>query len=403
MRVLMVTSSYPKFPGDVTAPFIESIAHGVAARGHEVDVVLPAHPDLRRSSAEPVRFFPYAYAPRPEWSRWGYAQSLRADVRVRGVAWLLAPLAGVAVRGAVAARLEERRYDAVHVHWVVPNAALVADIVSAHRAPLVVSLHGSDVFVAERLAPARWLARRALRAAGAVTACSFDLFQRALRLGAPPARTRVVPYGVDLERFSPAVSADGIRARLGVPEDAFLVLGLGRLVEKKGFRHLVAAAARTEGVHLLIAGEGDLRDDLQAQARAAGVAAHFPGALARGDMAAAIAASDVVVVPSVVDRAGNVDGLPNALLEALAAGKPVVASRVAGIPDVVEDGHNGLLVPEKDERALAAALVRLRQEPETRRRLAAEARRRAEKALGWDAAARRFEECYAQAAALDAR
>ena len=403
MRVLMVTSSYPKFPGDVTAPFIESIALGVASRGHEVDVVLPAHPELRRSAAEPVRFFPYEYAPRPEWSQWGYAQSLRADVRVRGVAWLLAPLAGVAVRGAVAARLEERRYDAVHVHWLVPNAALVADIVSAHRAPLVVSLHGSDVFVAERLAPARWLARRALRAAGAVTACSSDLFQRALRLGAPAARTRVVPYGVDLQRFSPAVKAAGIRARLGVPEDAFLVLGLGRLVEKKGFRHLVEAAARTDGIHLLIAGEGDLRHDLQAQARAAGVAAHFPGALERDDMAAAIAASDVVVVPSVVDRAGNVDGLPNALLEALAAGKPVVASRVAGIPDVVEDERNGLLVPEKDERALAAALLRLRQEPETCRRLSAEARRRAEKALGWDAAARRFEECYAQAAALDAR
>jgi phosphatidyl-myo-inositol dimannoside synthase len=403
MRVLMVTSSYPKFPGDVTAPFIESIACGVAARGHEVDVVLPAHPELRRGAGEPVRFFPYRYAPHPRWSRWGYAQSLRADVRVRGGAWLLAPLAGVAVRGAVAARLQERRYDAVHVHWLVPNAALVADIVSAHAAPLVVSLHGSDVFVAERLAPARWLARRALRASGAVTACSSDLRQRALRLGAPPARTRVVPYGVDLQCFSPTRSAGGIRARLGVPEDAFLVLGLGRLVEKKGFRHLVAAAGRADGVHLLIAGEGDLRHELEAQARAAGLPAHFPGALARDDMAAAIAAADVVVVPSVVDRAGNVDGLPNALLEALAAGKPVVASRVAGIPEVVEDGRNGLLVPERDERALAAALLRLRQEPETRRWLSAEARRRAEKSLGWDAAIRRFEECYAQAAALDAR
>src|SRR5688572_13382489 len=148
MRVLMVTSSYPKFPGDVTAPFIEAIARGVAARGHEVDVVLPAHPDLRRSASEPVRFFPYEYAPRPEWSRWGYAQSLRADVGLRGVAWLLAPLAAVALRAAVASRLAARRYDVAHVHWVVPNAALVADVVAAHAAPLVVSLHGSDVFVA---------------------------------------------------------------------------------------------------------------------------------------------------------------------------------------------------------------------------------------------------------------
>ncbi|HVR72448.1 MAG TPA: glycosyltransferase family 4 protein [Vicinamibacteria bacterium] len=403
MRVLMVTSSYPKFPGDVTAPFVESIALGVAARGHEVDVVLPAHPELRRGAAEPVRFFPYAYAPRPGWSRWGYAQSLRADIGVRGVAWLVAPLAALALRRAVAARLRERRYDAVHVHWVVPNAALVSDILAAHRARAVVSLHGSDVFVAERLLPARLLARRALARAGVVTACSADLRRRAVRLGAPPARTRVVPYGVDARLFSPAAPRAGIRERLGVPADAFLVLGLGRLVEKKGFSHLIDAVARLPGVHLAIAGEGDLRAELVARAQAAGVAAHFPGALEREAMAAALAAADVVAVPSVVDRAGNVDGLPNALLEALAAGKPVVASRVAGIPDVVEDGRNGLLVPEKDPVALADALLRVQREPHTRRALGDEARRRAERDLTWEAAARRFEECYAEAAALDAR
>ena len=81
MNVLMVASSYPKFPGDVTAPFIESIAHAVAARGHAVDVLVPHHPDLRRPPGEPVRVISYRYAPREEWSRWGYAQSLEADVR----------------------------------------------------------------------------------------------------------------------------------------------------------------------------------------------------------------------------------------------------------------------------------------------------------------------------------
>jgi glycosyltransferase involved in cell wall biosynthesis len=80
-----------------------------------------------------------------------------------------------------------------------------------------------------------------------------------------------------------------------------------------------------------------------------------------------------------------------------------VASRVAGIPEVVEDGANGLLVPQKDAAALAEAIRRLQHEPETRARLGREARRRAETTLGWDVAARRFEECYAQAAALDAR
>jgi glycosyltransferase involved in cell wall biosynthesis len=403
MNVLMVTSSYPKFPGDVTAPFVESIARGVAERGHAVDVVLPHHPDLRRDGAEPVRFFPYRYAPREDWNLWGYAQSLRADVSVRWGAWLLLPLVAGALRAAVSGRLQERRYDVVHVHWVVPNAALIVDIVGAHRVPLVVSLHGSDVFLAERLAPARALARRALGEAGAVTACSDDLRERSLRLGSPPQRTRTVPYGVDTAAFSPERASAGPRPRFGAPAGATLVVAMGRLVEKKGFATLVEAAARVPGVHVVIIGDGDLRGELERRARDLAAPVTFTGALERAEAARALAAADVMAVPSVVDRAGNVDGLPNAMLEGLASGRAVVASRVAGIPDVVEDGANGLLVPPGDAAALAEALRRLAAEPETRERLGREARRRAEGRMSWRAAARAFEESYAQAAALDAR
>src|SRR5262245_19830875 len=203
MNVLLVTSSYPKFPGDVTAPFMESIARGIAGRGHRVDVVLPYHPELRRGTGEPVRFFPYRYVPADRACLWGYAQSLEADVRVRRPVYLLAPLVAFALRSQVSERLRETRYDAAHVHWVVPNAAMITDILAAHRIPTVVSLHGSDVFLAERLRPARALARRAFRQAGAVTACSADLTRRALALGAPGQRTRTVAYGVDVHEFSP--------------------------------------------------------------------------------------------------------------------------------------------------------------------------------------------------------
>ena len=110
-----------------------------------------------------------------------------------------------------------------------------------------------------------------------------------------------------------------------------------------------------------------------------------------------------MVVPSVVDRAGNVDGLPNVLLEAMAAGRAVIASRVAGIPDVVTDGVDGILVEEKDVAGLAAALARLAGDPALRQRLGASARAMVTRRLSWDQAARTFEESYAAAAALDAR
>jgi glycosyltransferase involved in cell wall biosynthesis len=398
MKVLMLTSSYPKFPGDVTAPFVESIARGVAARGHAVDVVLPHHPDLRRPADDPVRFFPYRYAP-DRFSLWGYAQSMAADVRLRKRVYLLLPLVALAMRRVLAERIGETRYDVLHVHWVVPNAALVTDLARSHGLPLVISLHGSDVFVAERLRPAARLARASFSAAGAISACSRDLHDRALRLGAPPQRTRTVPYGVDVEAFAAAGGGSEMRARLGVRPDELLVLAFGRLVEKKGFRYLVEAAARVPGVRLVIAGEGDLRGELEALARSSGAPLVLAGALERDAMAAALQAADVAVVPSVIDRAGNVDGLPNALLEALAAGRPVVASRVAGIPDVVTDGQDGLLVAPTAVGELAAALARLRDDPALRARLGAAARRTVTQTLSWDANVSAFEDCYRQAIA----
>ncbi|MGE0452859.1 MAG: glycosyltransferase [Vicinamibacteria bacterium] len=404
MNVLMLTSSYPKFPGDVTAPFVEEIARGLRARGHQLDVVLPFHPDLRRPQEPGLRFFPYRYAPHPDWNVWGYAASLLADVRVKRRVYLLAPLVAFALRAELGRRLLARRYDVVHAHWVVPNAAMGLGVVRAHGVPLVVSLHGSDVYLAEKNALAGAFARRALEAAGAVTACSADLAERALALGAPPARLRSVRYGVDLERFAPAAADGELRARLGAPADALLVFAIGRLVEKKGFAVLVEAAAKT-GVrlHVAIAGAGDLAPALRERAAALGAPVTLVGPLGHDLVPRALRAADVVAVPSVVDRAGNVDGLPNTLLEALAAGRPLVASRVAGIPEVVEDGRNGVLVAPGDPDALAAALRRLAGDPDLRERLGREARRRALSSLGWDAAARAFEECYAQAAALDAR
>jgi len=404
----MITSSYPKFPGDVTAPFIEEIARGVAGAGHQVDVILPHHPELRRGGDEPVRFFPYRYVPLESWSLWGYAQSLESDVRVRGAVFLLAPLVALALRKALSERLTAEHYDVVHAHWLVPNAALVADLVRAHHLPLVVSLHGSDVFLAERLLPARVLGRSTLASAGAITACSGDLRERALRLGAPAERTRLVPYGVDACAFAPATAGARdrgaeVRLGLGVPEGRLFVLALGRLVEKKGFADLVDAAAGRSDLHVVIAGAGDLRSSLEERAKAVGASVGFPGALDRATAAAALTAADVVAVPSVRDRAGNVDGLPNVLLEALAAGRAVVATRVAGIPEVILDGENGLLVPEHDPKALGKALGYLAREPETRARLGRAARRTAEERLTWGAAVRAFEEAYAAAAALDAR
>jgi glycosyltransferase involved in cell wall biosynthesis len=402
MRVLMLTSSYPKFRGDTTAPFIESIATHIAAQGVEVHVVLPEHRELRRAPLEDgVHFHPYRYAPRKKWTTWGYAESLASDVRIKRGMYALAPLAMVSSLRTVFQLTAREAFDVVHAHWVIPNAPPAALAARRRHLPLVVSMHGSDVFVAEKLRAAGAAARWSFQRAAWITACSDELMNRALALGADEAKSSLVPYGADAKAFhvDPA-RAQRVRAALDVGASDPVILAVGRMVEKKGFEFLLAAMPQVLAVvpnaRLVFAGYGDLESALVEQARALGLEPHvrFAGRIPRGQIPAYFAAADVVVVPSVRDAAGNVDGLPNVTLEAMAAGKPVVASNIAGFPDVICDGVSGLLVPEKDPGALAQAIISLACDAELRKRMGAAGQAQVHDALNWDKVARRFVEGY---------
>jgi glycosyltransferase involved in cell wall biosynthesis len=166
-------------------------------------------------------------------------------------------------------------------------------------------------------------------------------------------------------------------------------MAVGRLVKKKGFGYLLQAVPRVLARHadarFVIAGAGDQRPELEALAASLQIQEHvlFTGHIPWGETAAAMALADVFVVPSIQDEAGNVDGLPNVLLEAMATGRAVVASRVAGIPEVIQDGRDGLLVPQKDVPALAEAICALLSDSGLRGRLGSAARHRITGRMTW--------------------
>lgn len=338
----------------------------------------------------------------------GYGRSLAADVRVRGGAALVAPLYAVAARRAVARQLRRRRFDLVHAHWIVPNGVAAAAALRGGggraRPAMAIGLHGSDVFLAERRGVRR-LARWALGHAGLLTGSSPELVERICALGFPAARSRVIPYGVDTARFSPDRERRRLwRERLGIGDDATVLLGVGRMAAKKGFGILAGALppllGAVPGLHVVLAGNGDLLPQLAAATEPWRARVHLPGAVLRDTLPDLYRAADLFVLPAVHDERGNVDGLPNVILEAMASGLPVVASGISGIPLAVEDGASGLLVPERDAAALGAALLRLLEDPPEARRMGERGRRRAESELTWDLIAARHREGYEMALAL---
>ncbi len=414
LRILFLTQTYPRWPGDTAGPFIRELARGLVRAGDRVTVLAPRAADVRPAwNDDGVDVRSFAYAP-ARLEVLGYGRSLAADERVRPGAALAAPLYLLAASSAVARRLAHHRHDVLHNHWIAPNG-LVALWPGVRRRNVLIAagLHGSDVFLAEKVL-VRPAIRRALAHCGLLTGCSPELVERVRRIGYRNRPSQVIPYGVDTEMFRPAdelpaeAADDGAwRARLRIPGSAVVLLGVGRLATKKGFHVLLDVLPRLlgefSGLHAVIAGDGDLMPELRAAVgewrpdRAARV--HLPGVVAHDDLPALYRSADLFVLPAVHDPQGNVDGLPNVILEALASGLPVVSTAVSGIPLAVEPEVQGVLVPEQDRLALKSAIAGLLASPERRRLMGARARARAVDHLTWDMVAGRYRQAYVDALA----
>ncbi len=210
--------------------------------------------------------------------------------------------------------------------------------------------------------------------------------------GVPASRLTLMPYGIPVAELDTSLSREAARERLGLPEEALVIGAVGRLEEQKGHAHLLAAVAelRREIPELLVllVGEGRRQEDLQRQVRDLGLEAIVRFLGTRRDLPEILRALDLFVQPSLWE------GLPLALLKAMGAGLPVVATRVSGSREVIVDGVNGCLVDPGDPEALARAILKLYRQPEARRRLGGAARRIVAERYSLEAMLKRLEELY---------
>jgi glycosyltransferase involved in cell wall biosynthesis len=337
VKVVVLTTSYPRFEGDAAGTFVADAVERLRERGVEVEVVSPAS----------FRHFGIAYGA-------GVVGNLRRQP------WRAALVPAMLASFARAARRAARDADLVHAHWL--SAGVVA---LACGRPFVVQLWGTDVELARRARP---LARSVLRRARLVVCASNALAEAAVELGAR--EVRVIPSAVDVPEH------------VGEEADPPEVLFVGRLSGEKGILELVKAA---DGLKLVVAGHGPLRERVP---EALGFVPHH-------ELGPMYERAAVVAVPSLRE------GFGVACAEAMAHGRPVVASAVGGLLDLVVDGETGLLVPPGDVPALRAALERLLADRELRRRFGEAGRERIRRSFSWpavtDATIAAYEEALARA------
>ncbi len=359
MKVLVFTSLYPNNIWPLHGVFVkERMTHVARREGCEVRVIAP---------------IPYFPPLKVSW-RWRYSQVYREHeiegVRVYHPRYFMIPKVSMALQGLLmflcvfgfARRLRrEFEFDLIDTHYVYPDGFAAALLGWALNKPVVASARGSDINLYSQFATIRRLLQFVLRRAARVIAVSTALKQAMVNLGVDADKILVVPNAVDKIKFFPVPKHEA-RRKLGLPEGK-VVLSVGHLVPVKGFEVLIEAftmlVARlpNEKLHLVLVGDGILREKLERMVSQAGLRdrVRLCGDVAHEQLAAWYSAADVFCLAS------RREGWPNVLLESLACGTPVVATRVGGVPEIITSSEVGLLSGASHSEVaetLAAALAR---------------------------------------------
>jgi teichuronic acid biosynthesis glycosyltransferase TuaC len=348
MKILTFSTLFPNSIRPGHGIFVETrLRHLLASGQVEARVVAP------------VPWFPLHYSE----SRPVPRSETRNGVEVQHPRYLTLPKIGMNIapgllaagaRASVARLLDEGYdFDLIDAHYFYPDGVAAALLGKYFNKPVVITARGSDITQLPGFPlPRRMIKWAAQRAAGVITVC-HALRDEVIALGVDPARVTSLRNGVDLQLFQP-VERDAVRARLGLAH--FTMLAVGHLVPVKAQQVAVAALADLPDVRLLIAGTGPQREMLERLARDLGVSDRLTmlGALPQAQLRDYYGAADALVLPS--ER----EGWANVLLEAMACGTPVIASRVWGTPEVVAAPEAGRLMDERTPAGLACAVRALR-------------------------------------------
>ncbi len=387
MRVLTFTSLFPNAADPVHGVFVyQRLAHLARRPGNLVRVVAP------------VPYF-------PSWlraSRWRAMSRVPRQETIGGLTiyhpyYPLLPKLSMPLHGllmfvgsvSLVRRLHKRmNFDCIDAHYVYPDGFAAILLGKWLGLPVVVSARGTDI----NLFPSFRLIRPMIlwtleRANGIVGVCSA-LKDAMVELGVPPDKILVIGNGVDLQRFQPRERTEA-RRKLGLPEDAHIVVAVGALIPRKGYQFLIPAVSAIAPQHprlrLYIVGKGDFRGELEALARELGIPdrVYLVGNKPNEELAWWYSAADVTCLPS------SREGWPNVLLESLACGTPVVATGVWGVPEVIVSPELGVIV-HQDVRAIATGLEHALRKQWDRTALVEHARART-----WEVVAAELERCLA--------
>jgi glycosyltransferase involved in cell wall biosynthesis len=380
--VLVLTSTFPRWKGDVDPPFVHELVRRLTD-SFDIHVVAPHAPGSKRREildGVHVHRFRYGHA---RWEHLAYHGGILANIKRSPVLCGLVPLFLAAQLLAAIHLLIRQPIQLIHAHWIFPQGmiALLARAIRRSRARVLCTSHGGDLYGLKGAVFSR-VTKMVANACDHLTVVSHSMRGDLIKLGVESRKVSVIPMGVDLRRrFVPP----------SVPSRVESLLFVGRLVEKKGLRYLLAAMPeilkRFPQAHLTVAGDGPNRLELEKLASDLGLSerVRFLGALKNEELPAVYQRAGVVVFPSMISDDGDREGFGLVLVEALGCGCACVVTDLPAMMDIVQDGKTAIVVRQKNSDEIAAAVIRLLTNPGLRSAMAREGRRQVLESFDWQA------------------
>ena len=376
MNVCHIVSTFPRALDDPEVPWLLQCIRRLKEKGLEVKVFAPAFKGLRDQEISGISVHRFRYF----FRRWenlthdeGAPNKLRKNPLYIFVA-IFYILFGVID---IIRYCHRERFDILHVHWPFPHGifGMIGGQICGAR--VILNFHGAELLLVQKHPLIRPCIRFFLHHADSVIANSSFTRERIVEIERQP--VEVIPFGAAVEEKRYTKSKDPVKT----------ILFVGRLIERKGVEYLIRAMPHVlakVNAKLIIVGEGHQRPVLEkliVQKRL-NRAVKLTGKVSDEVLREWYAGCDVFVLPSIVDARGDTEGLGIVLLEALSYKKPVVASKVGGIPDITIHGETGLLVPQKDSHALAESILRVLMDETFARRLGARGYKYVKERFSWE-------------------
>jgi glycosyltransferase involved in cell wall biosynthesis len=391
MKIGVITSAYPEFRDDPHGIFVHRLMREIRQQGHEVHILAPYTGGETEYILDGVNVEKFNYFYPKKYQRLAGRSGMIDNVK-EGFFVKFQFLTFIFFNAINSCR-KLKDMDIIHVQWPIPNGLGALFLKIFYKVNYINTIHGEEVYLSKKYHTTPILKLLVNQSSKTSTNSSATL-KACLDAGLKREKLEIIPFGVDTNFFKPI--------NLKKDKDIFQILSVGYLIERKGFKYLITSLKEVlkeqSNVSLKIVGSGPLEKKIK----------HFIKELKLENNIEVINnvsddklleiynSSDLFVLPSIIDSQGNTEGLGVVLLEAMACKLPVIGSNIGGIPDIVHDGENGFLVPQKDSTKISKAIIDIITNDEHRENFAINGYEMVKGHFSWELIAKQYITLYEQ-------